>query len=456
MSELFTPGFVWGAATSACQVEGAVDVDGRTDSIWDHSCRWEPWRILNRDACFEATEHYYRFEEDLDLLRSIGCRAYRFSISWSRVIPEFGAKPNSRGLDFYERLVDACLVREITPWVTIYHWDLPLWLHYRGGWLNPDVAEMFQDFAGTLADRIGDRVIHWMTFNEPQCFVGKGLYEGEHAPFYRLPLRDGLVALLNVIRAHDLGVEAIRGRVQKEAKVGIVSVGIVSVPATDDQEDALAAEEDSFSLGENPLWSASLYLDPIFLGQFPTELSKNFGDVLPEWGKDVLPLKQKTDFLGLNIYTARRVRRGRGGKVEVEPSAVGAPMTAIGWEVVPECMSWGPQFYHRRYGVPIVITENGMAAHDWPSANGQVRDPQRVDYLRKHLLALAQCMRRGVPVEGYFHWSLLDNFEWAMGYRMRFGLVYVDYATKQRIPKDSAKFYRQVIETSGGILLERG
>ncbi|MCX7713272.1 MAG: family 1 glycosylhydrolase [Chthoniobacterales bacterium] len=456
MNRVFPKQFTWGAATSACQIEGGVLAGGRTFSIWDHYCQWQPEKILNEDSCHEATDHFHRFSEDLDLLQQIGVNAYRFSISWSRIFPNFCPTVNSEGLDFYERLVDECLRRGIQPWVTLYHWDLPLWLHYRGGWLNPSAPELFQEFASAVAKRLGDRVIHWMTFNEPQCFIGKGLYEGEHAPFFRLPLRDALLAAMSVIRAHELATEAIRrcsaSSSGVKVKIGFVTVGIVSVPATEGEADVAAAEEDTFLLGENPLWSASLYLDPIFLGRIPEELPQRFGNVLPDWIERMLPLTQCTDFLGLNLYTAKRVCAGKERGAMKVLSPPGSATTNIGWEVVPECMYWGPKFYYQRYKVPIIITENGMAAHDWPSVDGKVYDPQRVAFLREYLLQLSGCINDGVPVEGYFHWSLLDNFEWAMGYRMRFGLIYVDYSTQKRIPKESASFYRQIIATSGEVL----
>jgi beta-glucosidase len=445
----FPNDFVWGAATAAYQIEGAALEDGKGPSIWDMLCR-KPGAIWRDQAGDTACDHYHRFKEDVALMKSMGLGAYRLSLSWPRILPAGTGAINASGLAFYDALVDELLGAGITPYVTLYHWDLPYELYCRGGWLSADSPRWFADYADLVVRRLSDRVRHWLTFNEPQVFVGHGLMDGVHAPGDRLGLREVLRAMHHVLLAHGRGVQAIRAAAKEPAQVSYAACGMLSLPATGQAQDVEAARLGTFAAQVSNLWNFAWFSDPIFLKRYPASLAAQAGAAMPAIGPDDMDLiGQPLDFQGLNIYTGERCRAGGDGQPEPVPFAPGYAMTGYHWPLTPESLYWGPRFMWERYQQPVIITENGMANVNWVARDGRVHDPQRIDFTTRYLLALRQASEAGVPVRGYFHWSLLDNFEWAVGFQQRFGLVHVDYATQRRTLKDSALWYHDVIGSNG-------
>jgi beta-glucosidase len=445
----FPKGFVWGAAAAAYQVEGAADEDGRGPSVWDMLCRKDGavWQGQTGDV---ACDHYHRCAEDVALMQEIGLRGYRLSISWSRVLPEGRGRLNSKGLDFYQRLVDALLKAGVEPWVTLFHWDFPYELYCRGGWLSPDSPAWFADYAAVVVEALSDRVTHWMTQNEPQCYIGLGHQAGVHAPGDRLGLTEVLRAAHHSLLAHGRGVQAIRAASKQPCRVGYAPVGQTRIPASERPEDIEAARRSMFSVDAPDCWNDTWFIDPVLLGRFPEDGLSLYGRAVPRiTDADLATMHQPLDFLGVNIYQGQTVQAGTDGRPQILPRPLGQSITAFKWPVTPEALYWGPRFFHERYRLPIVITENGMSNADWVSLDGRVHDPQRIDYLRRHLLEVERAIDDGVDLRGYFVWSILDNFEWAEGFKERFGIVYVDYPTQKRIPKDSAFWYKEVIATNG-------
>jgi beta-glucosidase len=448
----FPPQFVWGAATSSYQIEGATAEDGRGVCVWDALCA-QPGRVHGAHDGAIACDHYHRYREDVGIMRELGLRAYRFSTSWPRVIPAGIGAVNPAGLAFYDRLVDELLAAGIEPWLTLFHWDYPLELYHRGGWLNAESPRWFADYARVMVDKLSDRVTHWITLNEPQCFIGLGHQFGVHAPGEKLPLEDVLLMAHHVLIAHGQAVEVIRERAKKPPMVGWSLTGDVPVPATERPEDIEAAREAYWSVREANVWNQAWWQMPALEGCYPEEGLRTHGAAVPAFtAAQMKTIRQPLDFFGLNIYNGYLCRRGASGEVEKLPWPAGSPQTQNNWYVVPETMRWAARLAHERSGLPVVVTENGMAAHDWVDLDDTVRDPQRIDYLRRYLQELHRAIEDGVPVLGYFAWSLLDNFEWAEGYRHRFGLVHVDFATQRRTLKDSARWYREVIRSNGANL----
>ena len=451
----FPEGFVWGAATAAYQIEGAAYEDGKGLSVWDTFCRREG-AVWGNQTGEVACDHYHRYREDVALMKEIGLQAYRFSISWPRVIPSGTGEVNHTGLDFYSRLVDELLAAGIEPWVTLFHWDYPHELYCRGGWLNRESADWFANYTALMADTLSDRVTHWMTLNEPAMLMGAGYLEGYHAPGDRLGLTDALRAAHHMLLAHGKSVQVLRAYARRPAQISLAHVGPVTVPATAAEADVVAAREEMFTITQRSVFNNTWWLDPVFAGHYPEDGWRLFGPDVPAIkAGDLETIHQPLDFLGVNIYWGTAVRAGVDGRPVAVPSRVGAPLTATRWPITPEAMLWGPRFYSERYGAPIVITENGLSATDGIALDGRVHDPGRIDFTRRHLLACEQAGATGVDVRGYFHWSIVDNFEWDRGYSERFGLIHVDYLTQQRIVKDSGHWYRDVI-ASNGASLHRG
>jgi beta-glucosidase len=448
----FPKDFIWGTATAAYQIEGAANEDGRGPSIWDVFCK-KPGAIWRGNTGEVACDHYHHYKADVALMKQLGVRAYRFSIAWPRVLPQGRGSVNEKGIAFYDRLLDELLKADIMPACTLFHWDFPEALMQDGGWLNRNVANWFGDYAALLADRFSDRIHFWMTFNEPQVFLGNGHQRGTHAPGLKLGLPDILTAAHNTLRAHAKAVQALRAHAKGSAcQVGIApAFNGLAFPASDKPEDIAAAREQTFRMTELNRWNLPWLLDPILLGTYPADGLVKWGSDMPKGYEQDLPeMKQPLDFLGTNIYFADPCRRGADGQPEFLTYPQGYPRTGVDWQpVVPQALYWGPKFLHERYGLPIYITENGCSTRDLISLDAQVHDPQRIDLVHRYLLELARGIGDGVPVKGYFHWSLLDNFEWAEGYKQRFGLVYVDYPTQKRIPKDSFYWYQKVIATNG-------
>jgi len=448
----FPDGFFFGAAAASYQIEGAVDVDGRGPSVWDAFCR-RPGAVKHGDHGGVACDHYHRYEEDVALMAKIGLQAYRLSIAWPRVMPSGRGATEERGLDFYDRLIDALLAAGITPWVTLFHWDMPLALERRGGWLNRESVAWFADYVGVVVDRLSDRVRHWITINEPQVYLAAGHAEGWHAPGRKLGRRDQLLAAHHTLLAHGEAVSVIRARAHQTPQVGWAPQFTVKYPASDRPDDLKAARQATFAASEGSLWSLPWFCDPVHLGHYPAAALAAFGDDAPEPAPgDMERIAAPIDFCGLNIYSGDAVSAGPDGAPVPAVVPPGAQRTAFGWLVAPKSLQYGVRFFGDRYRVPMVITENGMANIDWVASDGRVHDPQRIDFTRRYLAELERGIAAGADVRGYFHWSILDNFEWAEGYSQRFGLIHVDYPSGTRTLKDSARWYAQVIRTHGAAL----
>ncbi|MEP6654776.1 MAG: GH1 family beta-glucosidase [Myxococcales bacterium] len=456
----FPKDFLWGAATSAYQIEGAAAEEGRGPSVWDVFSK-------KKGATFEgqtgdiACDHYHRYKEDVALMKGLGLKSYRFSISWSRVLPEGVGAVNPKGFDFYNRLVDELLANGIAPFCTLFHWDYPQALYKRGGWLNRDSADWFAEYAALVAQKLSDRVKMWATLNEVPLFVGHGHLEGAHAPGDKLAFSDYLLVGHNAMRAHGKAVLALRANIKGPAaasKVGSAMWTRVNQPATDRPQDIKAAAQAMFATADRSQWQNSWWSDPMLLGKYPEDGLALYGKDVPKFkAGDLDGMKQPLDFLGLNIYRADPTRQGADGKPEVLPVPPGQPRSGVDWQVItPACLYWGPRFFHERYQLPIAITENGLSTRDQVFLDGKVHDPQRIDYTHRVLLELSRAMKDGIPVFAYYAWSLMDNFEWADGFKQRFGLVYVDFQTQKRLPKDSYHWYKKVIATGGKNLLVKG
>lgn len=449
----FPADFVWGAAAASYQVEGAFDADGKGPSVWDMMCRW-PGKINKGDTGMAACDHYHRHVEDAEIMKSLGIQAYRLSLSWPRIMPEGAGRVNEAGLAFYDRLVDDLLARGVQPWVTLFHWDYPLALFYRGGWLNRASVDWFAEYTEVVAKRLGDRVSHWMTLNEPQCFLGLGHLDGVHAPGIKLPFREVLLGVHHTLMAHGRAVEVLRRDAKLKPTIGWAPVGVIRYPAGNDAKHLDAARRASFELREQTLWNNTWFNDPVIHGGYPADGVKLWEADLPAGFEDDLAvMKQPLDFLGVNIYNGLPVEadESAAGFKEVKRGP-GFPTTHFDWPVEPDSLYWGPKLLHERYQLPIYITENGLSCTDWVDMDGEVKDFGRIDFTRRYLLRLADAVADGVPVKGYFHWSIMDNFEWAEGYRHRFGLVHVDFTTFKRTVKESGRWYRKVIESNGGCL----
>jgi beta-glucosidase len=431
--------FLWGVATSSYQIEGAHDVDGRLPSIWDTFCKL-PGVIDNGDTGDVACDHYHRWREDVGIIKQLGVDAYRFSIAWPRVIPTGRGAVNQKGLDFYSELVDDLLAKGITPFVTLYHWDLPQSLQDKGGWPNRDTAYAFADYATTVVEALSDRVVNWTTLNEPLCSAWLGHLAGVMAPGIK-DIRAAVPASFHLHLAHGLGVQAIRAAAQLTPAVSIVNNLSPAVPASDRPEDVAAAVR---SDGHTNRW----WLDPIFGRGYPEDMVRVYGVEPPVQGDDLTTIAPALDAVGVNYYFREVVRdnpEGDGPRVAAirVPSAV---ETAMPWEVYPQGLEDILVRVAEDYAPPqIFVTENGSAWVDEVAADGSINDTERTDYLRTHLEACAGAISRGAPVAGYFAWSLLDNFEWAYGYDKRFGLVHVDYETQKRTIKASGHFYSNTI-----------
>lgn len=436
------PGFLWGAATAAYQIEGHTHADGRGESIWDRFCQ-VPDAIEEGVNGDRACDHYVRWEQDIELMVELGLKAYRYSVAWPRVLPQGRGAVNSKGLDFYERLTDRLLQKGIQPSLTLYHWDLPQALEDEGGWANRGTAEAFADYAAVVAKRLGDRPIHWATFNEPWCVANLGYRVGNQAPGRKEPPKVVNQVIHNILLAHGLGVQAIR-REATQAQVGIVIVPAIPMPWTDTPADREAAEQ-VWAL-ENDWW-----LEPIFHGRYPQAVWDYKGADAPDVREgDLSVIGQKLDWLGLNFYFPTRVT-AEGGKPYQPVTKVpeGVKTTRMpGWEIAPSIAGHVLREVSRRYPkLPLYVTENGAAFDDpAPDAQGIIQDPQRLAYIQDHIASGLQAMREGVDLRGWYVWSLMDNFEWRFGYGKRFGIIGVDYGTFERRWKASAKWYQQMIQ----------
>jgi len=442
----FASDFLWGAATAAYQIEGSPLADGAGLSIW-HRFSHTPGRTANGDTGDVACDHYRRYREDVALMKELGLQAYRFSVSWSRILPEGKGRVNEKGLDFYRRLVDELLAANIKPLVTLYHWDLPAALDDLGGWLNRDVASWFAEYATVMFRALDDRVRMWATLNEPWVVTDGGYLHGPLAPGHK-NLYEAPIATHNLMRSHGAAVSAYRA-------IGKHQIGTVvnlepKYPASQSPEDLAATNRADAYMNRQ-------YLDPVLRGSYPPELKEMFGEAWPAFpDSDFKEMTQPIDFLGVNYYT-RSVTQNDPQKVVERASRVKQPdaiYTETDWEIFPQGLTDILVWVKEQYGdIPLYITENGAAIYDPPYAvTDPVEDPIRVHYLQLHLRAIRDAIERGVNLRGYFVWSLLDNYEWSLGYSKRFGIVHVNYKTLARTPKKSARFYSEVIRSQGSNL----
>jgi len=431
----FPHNFLWGAATASYQIEGAWNEDGKGESIWDRFSH-TPGKVTNGDTGDIACDHYHRYLDDIALMRRIGLKAYRFSVSWTRVLPAGKGAVNAAGLDFYDRLVDTLCAANIEPFITLHHWDYPQALYEDGGWTNRDNLGYFADFAAIMAKRLGDRIQSWTTFNEPGVIASDGYITGEHAPGEQ-DIPKAIQVNHNLMVAHGLAVQALRG-VNPNISVGIVLNQWMADAAEDDPQSIQQAEK---------AWNTSetTFLHPIFKGYYHPTQVEMAGGIMPEIrAGDMALISQKLDFLGINFYS-RNLYNAHGHVGEVP----GSEYTEMGWEVCAPALRRMLNKINNDYDVPpIYITENGAAFKDEVSADGKVHDPRRLDYLKNHFIQTRLAMQDGVDVRGYFVWSLLDNFEWGHGFTKRFGIIRVDYETQERIIKDSGKWYADVIRSN--------
>jgi beta-glucosidase len=449
----FPEGFLWGAATSAYQIEGSPLADGAGPSNW-HRFVHRPGNTRLGETGDVACDHYHRWAEDVALMKDLGLQSYRLSLAWGRILPAGTGPVNTAGLDFYDKLVDALLAAGIEPNVTLYHWDLPAALDDRGGWAHPDAPRWFADYARTAFERLGDRVAMWSTFNEPWVSVDAGYVHGVHAPGRRNLLEAGLVSA-NLLRAHGQAVAVYRAldagcRAQGRGRIGIVLNLEPKTPASQDPADLAAVKRTDAYMNRQ-------FLDPLLRGRHPEGLADVYGTHRPRLSPaDFALLDGSLDFLGINYYTRSVTRHDESAPPSYASTAKqpGAQYTELGWEVHPASLTDLLISLRDDYGpLPLYITENGVAFPDpAPDGEGRIHDALRIEYYRSHLLAARRAIEAGVDLRGYYAWSLFDNFEWACGYEKRFGLIAVDSRTQQRTPKDSAAFYREVIRTNGASL----
>ena len=465
----FPKDFIWGVATSSYQIEGAVNEDGRVPANWDEFSSMAR-RIEDGSSGEFACDHYHRYKEDVQLLKNLGVDAYRFSIAWPRIFSYDsdskggGVKGtvNPKGLDFYDRLIDELLANGIDPWVTLYHWDMPQTLEMKGGWRNRDVMHWIADYSAVVVEKFSDRVKHFLTLNEMPCILGG--YMGWMAPGLKCSPREHLNVIHNMLLSHGNMVRAIKANAKQNVQVGCAHNGLGHFPATETPEDIAAfkkamhcIETDPNTYGIKPgsgyILADSLiyYLDPIHFGNYPEHAFEIFKDKMPEIKDgDMEIISTPVDIQAINIYEGRPIASGSAPGVKddgwhVVPFPIGMPQTAARWPITPQSMNHYFRFISERYKKPIYVSENGMSSADVISVDGKCHDPQRIDFTHRYLTCLKEGMDNGADVRGYFHWSLLDNFEWAHGYKERFGMVHVDYETMKRTPKDSYYWYRDLI-----------
>jgi len=439
----FPKGFIWGVSAAAPQIEGASFLDGKGESIWDRYAR-RRGNILNGDKPDPACDHYHRYEGDLDLMRELGIRHYRLSLAWPRIFPEGSGPINPRGLDFYQRLIDSMLARGITPWVTMFHWDLPQALEDRGGWRSRIVPDAFAVYADTIVKALGDRVKHWITVNEIRCFTEQAYGALGKAPGVRESRKVVNQTIHNALVCHGHGVRAVREHGGRGAKCGLSDNCETVIPVTETPDDIAAAHE--YFAGAN-----QVVLDPIFKGRYSDAYLRRCGNARPKVERgDFALISQPTDFLGLNIYAGLFVRRGADGRPQLLHPSASYPRTDSPWlHLAPRALYWAPRLVSKAYSVKnLYVTENGCGYDDDVVRGGECLDLHRIEYLRSYLRELQRGIADGTPVRGYFVWCFLDNFEWTDGYARRFGIVHNNFRTQRRTPKLSAYWYRSVMKAN--------
>ncbi len=449
----FRNDFLWGAATAAYQIEGAWNNDGKGLNIWD-LCNEQKNVVKHNENGKHASEHYRHMKEDVQLMKEMGLKAYRFSISWTRILPDGIGKINEQGVKFYSDLVDELLKVGIEPLVTLFHWDYPLSLHNKGGWISNESSDWFMEYTKVIVDALSDRVQYWMTLNEPQIFVHLGYNKGIFAP-YEMHDRKVLTKIShNVLLAHGKAVRIIRQNAKKKPLIGFGFTGPSVIPKNELQEEIEEAYNKTFHISafgdDDFLLSNSWWADPIFFGEYPKDAYDLLKDDMPEIKEgDMEIISTPVDFFGANIYQSLVAEVNE--YQYADNCYQGCPRTQNGWAVTPEVLYWSARFFTERYHTPFMITENGMAGTDWVHLDGKVHDSYRIDFLKRYITSLKRAADEGIDIIGYMCWSAMDNFEWASGYDIRFGLIYVDYLTQKRYLKDSAYWYKEVIELNGEI-----
>ncbi|MEI6100488.1 MAG: GH1 family beta-glucosidase [Eubacteriales bacterium] len=445
----FPKDFIWGAASAAYQIEGAWNEDGKGPSIWDEFTH-RPGTINHNDNGDIACSSYHQYAQDVQMLTDMGLSAYRFSISWPRILPDGQGEISQKGLEYYDALVDLLLEKGITPYATLFHWDLPLALHQKGGWLMRGAVDAFAEYAGIIAKHFDGRIKQYITINEPQCVMALGYDKGMHAPGLQIAPNLVLECMHNMLLAHGQATQALRAFSSSPIQIGMSSTGRLCYPVVDTVENCKAAEIQTFSINSDDwLFCHHWFLDAALLGHYPTDVPlfmKKFAE--SKRAEDFSIIQSKVDFLGVNIYNGTPVDE-TGATV---PHYPGFPRTAMKWPVSPQVMRYGCHWLYNRYCLPIYITENGQSCNDKIFLDGFVHDADRIDFLHRYLAELKKALLEGIPIKGYFHWSLTDNFEWHNGYDERFGLVYMDYLTGLRQLKDSGYWYAKIVKENGEFL----
>jgi len=451
---MFREDFIWGVASSAYQTEGTDPEDGRGKCVWDTFT--EQGRVYEQQDALHSCDLIHRYRDDFDLMKNLGIRNYRFSLSWARIMPEGTGRVNQKAISLYRDMIIEMKKRNIRPWLTLFHWEYPEALQKRGGWLHSDSVKWFGEYARVAAENFADLCDDFITINEPQCVIGLGYLSGVHAPGLKLSVRESLLAAHHLMMAHGQAVLELRKYAGKKIRIGYAPTCGVAFPATDTPEDIQAAQKVYFGFYQpldNWTWNVTWFSDPVFLGKYPEEGLKKFQEYLPEIKPEDLELiHQPIDFMGQNIYNGYQIRAGKDGEPEVVAREPGYARTASDWPVVPESLYYGIRFLSQRYHMPLYITENGVSCADLAGFDGKVHDAERIVFLDAYLSAIQKAYAEGADIRGYFLWTFLDNFEWADGYKQRFGIVHVDFRTQVRTVKDSAFWYQKVIESKGDIL----
>ena len=442
----FPKDFIWGAASASYQIEGGFDADGKGPSIWDVFSH-TTGKISDNSNGDVACNHYYDYEKDVALLKELGITSYRFSINWPRVFPKGDKVLNQKGLDFYDKLVNLLIKNGITPYMTLYHWELPQALEDIGGWMNRNITDNFAYFAGFMIEHFSDRVTNYFTINEPQCIAFLGYGTGMHAPGKMLSDVEVVEVFHNIGLAHGKAVKEMRSKAKQPIKIGFASTGTLCYPSVETQADINLARELTFaSPTENENWGFihQIIADPVILGKY-ADLSAKFDESNFTFRKegDLKIMCQPIDYFGINVYNGHEVSTPCNGYV---PKYYGFPRTALRWPVTPGVMNYGLRFIYERYQVPVIVSENGQSCNDRIFLDGKVHDPDRIDFLERYFMELEKSVVSDSKIIGYFQWALTDNFEWSSGYLERFGLIYVDYQTQERILKDSALWYSKFIK----------
>ncbi len=441
----FKKDFAWGVATAAYQIEGGAHEADKGLNGWDVGSA-TPGRIFEGHSGDVGCDHYHKFREDVALMKQLGIKAYRFSVNWARLIPLGTGKVSEDGKRFYTELLKELRAAGIEPWMTLFHWDFPYALYKCGGWLSPMSPAWFEEYARVCAELFGDYCDHFILINEPQCFVGLGHWSGEHAPFLKLPAGEVMRCAHNVLLACGRAEKVIRRTIPRPVYIGTAQAYWPALPAR--EEDYELAKRETFAC-HGDFGSVNYYTDPLIFGRYPAEFEawqKRAGFTYAS--KDMDVIQSKMDFYGANTYSGDYVTEREGKTVRLTPPPT-TPKTDMRWNVHPDSLYYGPKFLWERYRLPVVYTENGVALAEWKDLDGEIKDYSRIDYIKRYLRALSRAADDGVDVAGYFYWSLMDNFEWAEGFSKKFGLVHIDYGTLERTPKESAYFYKKVIETNG-------